>query len=221
MRVLLADDNALLLEGLRNMLTAADIEVVGTAENGLVALNRAEELQPDVILMDIEMPVLNGIEATRRIKADFPAIKVIILTIYQDDSHLFEAIEAGAEGYLLKGLAKNQFLDLMEKMVTGESPLAPGLTAKVLTEFARREKERETREQANAKTLLLTPRHLEILRHVASGLTYKEIGSLLGVSEAAIKYHMSEITSRLNLNNKSEVLSFAGKLGLLFTKNTE
>ncbi|HEY3426358.1 MAG TPA: response regulator transcription factor [Negativicutes bacterium] len=221
MRVLLADDNVLLLEGLSNMLAAADIEVVGTAENGQTALRKAEELQPDVILMDIEMPGINGIEATRQIKANFPAIKVVMLTIYQDDAHLFEAIKAGAEGYLLKGLNKEQFLQLMIGMANGDCPLAPGLAAKILLEFSRREKEWEAREAAAVKTLLLTPRHMEILRYIAGGLTYKEVGKLLGISEAAIKYHMSEITSRLRLNNKSEVLFFAGKLGSLLPAEKE
>lgn len=221
MRVLLADDNTLFLEGLSNMLAAADIEVVGVAEDGRTAVSKAAELQPDVILMDIEMPGVDGIEATRQIKERLPAVKVVMLTVYQDDTYLFAAIKAGAAGYLLKGLAKEQFLRLLLGMANGDCPLSPGLAAKILAEFARREKEWEEKEAAVAKTTLLTPRHAEILRHVSSGLTYKEVGNLLGISEAAIKYHMGEITSRLQLNNKSEAISLAGKMGLTATTKTE
>lgn len=213
MRVLIADDNVLFLEGLSNMLAAADIDVVGMAADGSEAVNKAEELKPDVILMDVQMPS-GGIEATRRIKATLPDIKIVMLTVSQDDNDLFEAVKAGAAGYLLKGLAKEQFLELLSGIANGETPLSPGLAAKILAEFARREKEREAREAAIAKISLLTPRHTEILEHVAGGLSYKEIGEKLGISAAAIKYHMGEITARLQLDNKQQVIAFAGKLGL-------
>jgi len=214
MRFLLADDSVLFLEGLKNMLAAAGIDVAGTATDGIEALHKAEELKPDVILMDIQMPGGGGIEATRQIKAKLPDVKVVMLTVSQDDDDLFEAVKAGAVGYLLKGLDKDCFLELLSGMASGEAPLSPRLAAKILAEFARREKEWAEREAAVAKISLLTPRHTEILRHVADGLSYKEIGDKLGISAAAIKYHMGEITARLQLENKNQVIAFAGKLGL-------
>jgi len=214
MRILLVDDSVLFLEGLKSMLAAAGIEVAGTAADGLEALRKAEELNPDVILMDIQMPGGGGIKATRQIKARLPGVKVVMLTVSADDGDLFEAIKAGAEGYLLKELDKDCFLELLSGTANGGTPLSPGLAAKILAEFARRENEREEREAAVAQLSLLTPRHMEILRHVANGLSYKEIGDMLGISVAAIKYHMGEITAKLRLDNKHQVIAFAGKLGL-------
>ncbi len=215
MRVLLVDDNALFLEGLGNMLAANGIEVAGTARNGPEALGKAEELKPDVILMDVQMPDGGGIEATRLIKAKLPDVKVVMLTVSQDDAHLFEAIKAGAAGYLLKGMAKEHFLQQLSGMAAGDTPLSPGLAAKILAEFARRENAREAREEAAARTALLTSRQGEILGLVAGGLTYKEVGDKLGISEAAIKYHMGEITAKLQLENKSQAVAFAAKQGLV------
>lgn len=214
MRALLVDDNVLFLEGLGNMLAAAGIEVAGTATSGREALALAKALKPDVILMDVQMPGGDGIEATRLIKAMLPAVKVVMLTVSQDDANLFEAVKAGAAGYLLKGLSKEHFLKQLSGLATGEAPLSPGLAAKILAEFARREREREAEAAAAAKAQLLTPRHAEILRHLVNGLTYKEIGEKLGISESAVKYHMGEITARLQLDNKFQVIAFAGKLGL-------
>ena len=156
----------------------------------------------------------DGIEATRLIKAMLPAVKVVMLTVSQDDANLFEAVKAGAAGYLLKGLSKEHFLKQLSGLAAGEAPLSPGLAAKILAEFARREREREAEAAAAAKAQLLTPRHAEILRHLVNGLTYKEIGEKLGISESAVKYHMGEITARLQLDNKFQVIAFAGKLGL-------
>ena len=215
-KLLLVDDHALFLEGLRNLLLASGHEVAGTANNGREALVKAEELQPDVVLMDVQMPGLDGIETTRLIKAKYPAAKIVMLTVSQDYRYLFEAIKAGASGYLLKGLDKEKFLALLAGMANGESPLSPGLAAKVLAEFARLEKEREAREAFNRElSALLTPRQVEILKLVAQGLTYKEIGDRLDISEAAVKYHMGEITARLHLENRAEAVAYAAKLGLV------
>lgn len=214
MKVLLVDDNVLFLEGLKDMLVANDIEVLGTARNGREALRKAKELNPEVVLMDVQMPDGSGIEVTRLIKAKLPQVKVVMLTVFSDDDYLFEAIKAGAAGYLLKGLDKERFLALLSGMANGESPLSPGLAARILTEFARREAKREARKTAVARTALLTPRNTEILKHVAGGLTYKEVGNKLGLSQSAVKYHMGEITARLQLENKSQVIAFAAEMGL-------
>lgn len=214
MRVLLVDDHALFMDGMKNLLLANDIDVVGTAANSREALAKTQELVPDVILMDVQMPDGDGITATRLIKAQFPEIKIVMLTVSQDDSHLFEAIKSGASGYLFKGLPKKQFLELLSGINNGQSPLSPGLAAKVLAEFARLQQERDLAQQVANKTALLTSRQIDILKRVAQGLTYKEIGDQMNVSEATIKYHMGEITARLQLENRAQVIAFASEVGL-------
>ena len=214
MKVLLVDDHALFLEGLENLLTANDIEVVGTAQTGQAAWQKAKELQPEVILMDFQMPGSDGIEATRIIKAQFPNIKIVMLTVSQDDRHLFEAIKAGASGYLLKGLPRKSFLEQLAGLSHGESPLSPGLAAKILTEFSRLEQKQDAMKLSAVKIDLLSVRQTEILKFVASGLTYKEISNQMNLSESAIKYHMGEITSRLHLENRAQAIALASKMGL-------
>lgn len=212
MRVLLVDDHALFIDGLKNFLTANDIEVVGMAMNIREAMRKTEELAPEVILMDVQMPGGDGIEVTQLIKAKFPEIKIVMLTVSQDDNHLFQAIKAGASGYLLKGMPKKQFLQLLDGLKNGQSPLSPGLAAKVLVEFARLQRERETASNIADKTSLLSSQQIEILKLVAQGLTYREIGEKMYLSEATIKYHMGEITNRLHLENRSQVLAFASEI---------
>ncbi len=214
MRVLLVDDHPLFMDGLKDLLVANDIEVIGTATHLQDAILKARATRPEVILMDVQMPGDDGIAATRLIKAEFPEIKIVMLTVSQDDKHLFEAIKAGASGYLLKGLPKEQFLALLTGIKQGESPLSPGMAAKVLTEFARLQQERDLADRAADKTSLLSSQQVEILKLVAQGLTYKEIGGLVYLSEASIKYHMGEIMQRLHLENRSQVIAFAAELGL-------
>ncbi|WP_188399915.1 response regulator transcription factor [Sporomusa sp. GT1] len=214
MRVLLVDDHALFLDGLKNLLIANDIDVVGMAMSMDEALTKSKELLPDVILMDVQMPEGGGIEATQRIKTEFPEVKVVMLTVSQNDQHLFEAIKAGACGYLLKGMPRKQFLELLIGLNSGQSPLSPGIAMKVLNEFARLQRERETDSIIADKTALLSPRQLEILRLVAQGLTYKEVGEKMYFTEATVKYHMGEITQRLHLENRTQAIAFATEIGL-------
>jgi len=214
MRILLVDDHPLFLDGLKDLLTANDIEVIGTATNLQDAVRYAGTTRPEVILMDVQMPGGDGIEATRIIKAEFPETKIVMLTVSQDDKHLFEAIRAGASGYLLKGLPKEQFLALLTGLNRGESPLSPGLAAKVLAEFSRLQQERDMVDRFADKTSLLSSQQVEILKLVAQGLTYKEIGGIVHLSESSIKYHMGEIMNRLHLENRTQVIAFATKLGL-------
>lgn len=218
MRVLLVDDHSLFLDGLKNLLTANDIDVVGMAQNIRDAMEKTSELLPEVILMDVQMPGGDGIQATRLIKEKFPEIKIVMLTVSQDDSHLFEAIKAGASGYLLKGLSRERFFELLDGLHRGESPLSPGLAAKVLAEFARLQQERDTAHIMQDKTALLSSKQIHILKLVAQGLTYKEIGRKMNLSEATIKYHMGEITNRLHLENRSQVITFASEMCLTSAK---
>lgn len=221
MRVLLVDDHALFLDGLKNLLTSNDIDVVGMAMNIHEALEKTQELMPEVILMDVQMPGGDGIEATRIIKEKFPQITIVMLTMSQDDNHLFQAIKGGASGYLLKGLPKEQFLELLIGLNKGQSPLSPGLASKVLTEFSRLQREQDNVNRVADKTALLSPRQVAILKLVAQGLTYKEIGDQINISEAAIKYHMGEITQRLHLENRSQVIAFATEIGLVPSKGQQ
>ena len=216
MKVLLVDDHPLFLEGLQNLLAARSIKVVGTANDGLEALYKARALRPDVILMDIQMPRCNGLAATRLIKAELPEVKIVMLTVSAEDADLFEAIKSGASGYLLKSLDAGRFFELLSGLERGEVPLSKGLAAKVLEEFARQAGRAGTTTQAGTEdTQGLTPRQMEVLTLVAQGLTYREVGAALYLSERTIKYHIGEIVQRLHLQNRAEVIAWATRRGLV------
>jgi DNA-binding NarL/FixJ family response regulator len=205
MRVLLVDDHALFRAGLATLLKAWGLEVVGEAGNGEEAVTRARDLQPDLIFMDINMPGTNGLAATRAIKTEFPEIKVVILTVSDEERDLFEAIKSGAEGYLLKDLRENEFADLVDRIGRGEPVMSPGLARKLLREFARLGGERAGPEVETG----LTGREQEVLERVASGVTNKEVASSLYISENTVNYHMKNILSKLHLRNRSQVVAWA------------
>lgn len=209
MNVLLADDHPLFLEGLRNLLVSRGFEVAGTARDGLEAVEKARELRPDLILMDIQMPKLDGLKAVRLIKAELPETKVVMLTMSSEDEDLFEAVKSGACGYVLKTQDTDEFFSLLTAAARGEAVLSPGLTTRILREFARRPAS-ETGPDSN-----LTPRQLQVLTLVARGLTYKEVGEKLFLSERTIKYHMGEILTQLHMDNRSQVIAFAKSAGLV------
>lgn len=216
MKVLLVDDHPLFLEGMRNLLTARGIEVTGIARDGLEALRQARILHPDVILMDIEMPRCNGMEATRLIKTEMPAIKIVMLTVSADDEHLFEAIKSGAAGYLLKNLDADRFFDLLAGVARGEAAISRELATRVLEEFARQEERSKSKEDPDG----LTQRQVEVLQLAVQGLTNKEIADTLFITERTAKYHMSEILQKLHLRNRAEVISYAMRTGLVNDKNS-
>jgi two-component system NarL family response regulator len=216
MRVLLADDHALLVEGLQNLLEAHGIEVAGIARNGEEARVEARRLSPDVILMDVRMPICDGLTATRLIKAEMPGTKIIILTTSTEDEDLFEAVKAGASGYLLKSMDADTLIEALHDAEQDVPPFAPGLAAKVLGEFSRMA-EPASGEDAAPKTggpgpspdESLSPRQVEILTLVAQGLPYKEVGARVFLSPRTVKYHMAEIMRKLHLENRAQVLSAA------------
>ncbi|MCP4542036.1 MAG: response regulator transcription factor [Chloroflexi bacterium] len=214
MRVLLADDHPLFLEGLCNMLSTRGVQVVGSARDGLQAQEMARRLRPDVILMDIHMPRCDGLEATRRIKIEMPEIKIVMLTIAAEDETLFTALKNGASGYLLKNLESGKFFDLLTDLQRGEIVLAPGLAARLLTEFTRPTAEDETPTESEPSAPL-TQRQLEILRRVAQGVTYKEIAAALHFSERTVKYHMGRILEQLQLESRVEAIAYAHQQGLV------
>ncbi len=207
MQILLVDDHPLFVDGLRDMLTRRGLSVVGIARDGLDALQKARTLRPDIILMDIQMPHCDGLAATRLIKAELPTIKIVMLTMLEDDENLFEAIKSGACGYLLKTLDTDEFMQLLMGLAQGESPLAPGLVNRILQEFG---KQSQTAPGAADYTLAeLSSRQRQILDLAARDMTYKEIGATLGLAERTIKYHMGEIVQRLHLQNREQVLAYA------------
>ena len=212
MRVLIIDDHPLFAEGLRNLLTEHGIDVVGLAHDGHEAVARTRALRPDVVLMDVMMPGLNGVDATRALKAAFPEVTVLMLTQAADDDHLFAAIAAGASGYALKSETTDTFLRLLEGAARGEAAISPSLAGRVLREFARLDA--LSRTDATAADLL-TARQREVLRLVADGLLYKQVAARIGVSERAVKYHMGEVLARLHVQDRAEAVAHARRLGLL------
>jgi len=210
-RVLIVDDHPLFAEGLRNLLTERGIDVVGLAQDGHEALTRARALRPDVVLMDVQMPRLDGVEATRALKAVFPELTVLMLTQAADDDHLFAAIAAGASGYVLKSEPTDTFLRLLEGAHRGEVAVSATLAGRLLREFARLDAVKPD----GTADAPLTDRQREVLRLVADGLLYKQVAARIGVSERAVKYHMGEILARLHVHDRAEAVAHARRLGLI------
>jgi two-component system NarL family response regulator len=215
-----------MLEGLQNLLEAHDIEVVGAAPNGLEAVDLASELRPDVILMDIRMPGCNGLEATRLIKAKMPEARIVMLTTSDDDDDLFEAIKSGACGYLMKNIDTKTLVEALGQAREGIPPFSPGLAGRLFDEFARVSDPEDPAPPPESPTTAQTPaaavlsaRQLQVLRLVADGLTYKEVGARLYLSPRTVKYHMGEIMDRLHLENRAQVLAHAGRMG--WTRDTK
>jgi PAS domain S-box-containing protein len=210
LRVALVDDHPLFLDGLRNMLLAHGVQVVGTGRDGQEAIDLVQRLRPDILLLDIHMPRIDGLEATRRIRAEDARVKIVILTVAAEDEVLFEALKAGASGYLLKSLDSLQFYDLLTDVMRGELALSPGLAVRVLDEFARPTSARSDSRPSSADSLaVLTDRQREILELAARGLTYKEIGATLSLSQSTVKYHMGQIIEQLHVNSRREAVTLA------------
>jgi DNA-binding NarL/FixJ family response regulator len=205
------DDHALVREGIAGLLdTQPDIEIVGEAEDGLQALEKARSLMPDIILMDIEMPNSDGLESTRLIKREMPYVKIVILTIHDEDERLFEAVRSGAQGYLLKSIGSEELIEMLRGMERGEAPISRTMAARLLDEFGRSKGEQELDGE-----MLLTPRELEVLQWVARGASNREIAAGLVISENTVKNHMRNILSKLHLSNRGQVMTYALRRGLV------
>lgn len=215
-RVVLVDDHALFRQGVRRLLeTAGDMEVVGEAESGAQAVSLVETLAPDIVLLDVAMPTGSGIDAARMIKASSPRAGIIMLTVHADEEFLFEAIKAGAMGYLLKDSTADELVRAIRVVHSGEGLLAPTMAAKVMREFART---RETKDLA-AVHLPLTQRETEILQYVTSGLANKEIANRLAISERTVKNHLSNIMEKLHVNSRTQAAVYALRRGLVPPQN--
>lgn len=212
LRVLLADDHHLFVAGLRTLLAARGVQVVGIAHNGLEAQAQARALAPEIILMDVNMPICDGIEATRRIKAELPDVKIVMLTMAADDETLFGALQAGASGYLLKNLQGDEFHRLLQDLARGEAVLSPGLAQRVLNAFT--QPSAAPAEEAPSPIPELTRQQVAILDRLAQGLTYKEIGAQMHLTERTIRYHVRQILERLQLESRREAVTYARNRGL-------
>lgn len=206
MRVLLADDHTLFRSSLRSLLEAREVEVVGEASDGQQAVTLAARLRPDLVLMDLSMPVLNGIEATKLLAVQAPEVKVIVLTASMEDDDLFEALRAGAHGYLLKNLEADSFFDLLDRALAGEPALTPQLSRKVLQAFSKREPTRPPHEDPDA----LTDRERQVLELLVEGITSnRQLAKRLEVTENTVKFHVRNILDKLHLHNRAQAVSHA------------
>ena len=211
-RLLVAEDKSELRHALSNLLAMADdIEIVGEAADGLEAVELAVQRQADVVLMDIGMPRLDGIAATRRLADQASDIRVVILTIYADDDRVFRALQAGARGYLLKDASPDDILRAVRAVRDGDGILHPGLVGRVIREFNRLAEPALQREQ---RFSLLTPRERDVLNLLAEGLRNRNIASRLSIAEKTVKHHISSILSKLQLNHRTEAALLASRLGL-------
>jgi DNA-binding NarL/FixJ family response regulator len=207
MKILIADDHALFRDSLRSLLEArGGFEVVGEARNGAEAVDLARRLRPDVILMDLSMPEMDGLAATKLVSADLSDVKVVILTASDEDAKLFEAIKSGAQGYLLKNLESEEFFALLAGVERGEPALTPPIARKLLQEFARPAQPAAQAHDPDA----LTDREREVLELLVQGITSnRKLARHLGVSENTVKFHVRNILDKLHLHNRAQVVSYA------------
>ncbi len=212
-RVLICDDQALVRAGFRAILEAqSDVEVVGEAENGAEAVALAERRVPDVILMDIRMPVLDGVEATRRLAADGSPARILVLTTFDLDEYVHAAIRAGASGFLLKDVTPAKLLEAIRVVAAGDALLAPSVTRRLLEQFATTLPQRDHSSQALAE---LTTRETEVLRLLAGGMSNAEIAAALVLSEATVKTHISSLLRKLGLRDRVQAVILAYESGLV------
>jgi NarL family two-component system response regulator LiaR len=212
-RVLIADDHEIVRKGLRALLaTEPDIEVVGEAENGVEAIARVERLQPDVVLMDLVMPEVDGIEAIRHVTAEQPKVRILVLTSFAGDDKVFPAIKAGALGYLLKDSSPEELVRAIHQVYRGESSLSPAIARKLLHELSHPAERPPTRDP-------LTDREVEVLQLLAQGRSNQEIADALVISEATVRTHVSNILGKLHLASRTQAALYALRQGLASLEN--
>ena len=208
-KLMIVDDHTVVRDGLVSMLERQDdFQVVGQASNGLEAVERVLALQPDVILMDLRMPELDGVEAMRRISSERPETRFIVLTTYDSDQYIFDAIEAGAKGYLLKDTSREDLFEAVRAVHRGESGIEPGVAARVLDRFAQL-----SREEAQAP--LLSEREVEVLQLMAKGSANKEIAVSLSITDSTVKTHVANIFQKLDVRGRTEAVTHALQMGII------
>ena len=214
-RVLLAEDHTIVRKGLRSLLAAEeDLEIVGEAENGREAVEKVDALAPDIVLMDISMPGLNGLEATRHIKKHAPKIKILILTMHTDEEYVFQILQAGASGYLLKQSAIEELVSAIRVVWRGESYLSPSISKTVIDGYLKHAGPAKTDETYS----VLTGREGEILQLLAEGSSTREIAATLCISVKTVETHRSHIMEKLNLHNTAELVKYAIRKGIISTE---
>lgn len=214
-RIIIADDHDLFRDGLASLINAQpDLEVVGRAEDGLEVFSLARELEPDLIIMDINMPISDGLEATRLIRSELPDISILILTVHEEETKLFEAIKSGAIGYMLKNTQSDQFLSGIYSALDGEAVLPPVLARRVLEEFALMAS-RKAPHAGEDTTPILTAREKEVLQLITAGATNKEISTQLSISLYTTKSHVRNILSKLQVASRKQAVQVALKEGIV------
>ncbi|MBI2460697.1 MAG: response regulator transcription factor [Candidatus Rokubacteria bacterium] len=209
-KILLVDDHAIVRAGLRLLLESqSDLAVVGEAASGREAIRAVKELRPDLVLMDVAMPDLNGLEATRRIKAEHAKVQVLALTMHENEQYFFQMLHAGAAGYVVKGAPPEELIGAIRSVTRGEAYLSPPLTRRLLDEYLDRVKEGQPAVDP------LTDREREILRLIAEGLTSKEIAAKLAISPYTVERHRANAMAKLNLHNRAELIRYAIRKGLI------
>lgn len=212
LRILLVDDHVLFRKGIVAMLAShPDLRVAGEAGDGLEALEQARQIMPDVILMDINMPRLSGLEAVKRIKAEMPHVHILMLTVSDTDEDLFAAIKNGAEGYLLKNLEPEQLFEMIEGIRHGTSPMSIALATRILNEF----REPKSQPHLAAPVGELTPRETQVLELIVEGKTNREIAAALSIAEDTVKIHLRNILEKLHLQNRIQAAVYAVRQGLV------
>ncbi|HDR5348889.1 response regulator transcription factor [Bacillus cereus] len=212
-KVLLVDDHTVVLKGLAFFLsTQEDLELVGEANNGKEALVKVGETNPDVILMDLYMPEMDGVEATAYIKNEYPNVKVIVLTSFSDQAHVLPALRAGASGYILKDVEPDQLVEAIRSAYKGNIQLHPDIANALLSQTLPVE---EKEEESSIQVDVLTARENEVLQLLAKGMSNKEIASVLVITEKTVKAHVSSILSKLNLSDRTQAALYAVKNGIV------
>jgi len=215
-RLVLVDDQALFREGLRILLAQHDgLEIVAEAANGEQAIAAARLHVPHIMLMDLRMPRLNGVEATRQIRQEMPEVRVIVLTTFEDDDEVYEAMAAGATGYLLKASPSERVVEAIEMTARGESFIEPSVTAKLLNHFSRLASGQAKKKAPQPLAEPLSTRELDVLAHLASGRSNKEIAHELGIAEGTVKNHMSNVISKLGALDRTQAALRARELDLI------
>lgn len=217
-RLVLADDHAVVRAGTRELLEQqSDLNIVGEASDGEEAVRLAHELQPDVIVMDVRMPKMTGVEATRRIKAECPDVKVLVLTAHDDDEYVFALLQAGANGYLMKTAEIEELVKAIRTVAGGQSTLAPTIAGKVVAQFTSGKTLPEALTNAQDRYEGLTDRELGILKLVGKGLSNKQIGKNLYISDRTVQAHLSNIFSKLGVSSRTEAVMYAVRQGWITT----